>query len=880
VAVELFTNEATTTVSSGGTTAPSAGTVETWAVASSASFPAISSGQQFHVADPASATTAAEIVAVTAVSGTSWTVTRGAESTVPVAHSTGFTVQQLISAASLNTFAQAGNGDLGGTGIAPTVAKVGGSVTSGQYARGNGSAVVLAAIQAADVPGVNGVTVSGTPSSGKVLTATGSSTASWQTPGAAGVYVQPSGDTSGATDVTNLQTALTSARTAGGGRVKGQPGGVFYINAALVIGSGTTLDMTDCFIHWGGGNNIPLVINYGQTAAATATDAAITSGMSVITTSLGAVAVAGQTVLVAGATVAGGTTNLTGIVSAQTSTTITITDLPGTAIAGSPLAAGSTVSSAAIGLYNRDTDIHILGGYWEAGTATGTTKIKLYHVDHQSVDVQGMSCSSTAQGLFADLANGTDAYVNMPNLLSTAGGADGLHIHGPFCGVFVKEITGQTGDDCCSITATDYVPDVTCGNIINITVESINCNSITANCAKVIAGEGSFVDQVKFGHISGSGQNHVAWLGDDALNAGTIGGTYGSIDFGVIDGTSPSDVLLMMVTPNASQVRAVINGDAGNQAQAYIQGNSVATIQNLYLSGTSYPGTQSFLYVNTADITIEHLVMDGCGLLSTNTNGALLYVNAGTVVCADLIGCTGMWNNDRGAADNGFFVYYGNGAGAAVSALNIIGGYARCSCAVFNDGTTASVVTFAGGFYAGTFKLLSLGAAGTTTVNFAGCQVFMPSNPAVVVGATSTLITCGSQLEYANNNGDPLFSVTSGGVVKTANQLPLTAAVYALTDGATIAVPNYFGNVFTVTLGGNRTMAAPASPVDGQVIRFRLTQDGTGSRTVSWNSVYDFGAAGAPTLSTAAGKTDIVAFEYVATGSLDKWVCLGSQLGN
>lgn len=156
MAVELFTNQGSTTVSSGGTTAPSPGSSESWTVTSSASFPAITSGQQFHVADPASASTAAEIIAVTAVSGTTWTVTRGAESTAPVAHASGFTVQQVISAASLSAFAQAGNGDLGGTGAAPTVAKIGGSAASGQYARGNGSAVAMSAIQVADLPAGTG----------------------------------------------------------------------------------------------------------------------------------------------------------------------------------------------------------------------------------------------------------------------------------------------------------------------------------------------------------------------------------------------------------------------------------------------------------------------------------------------------------------------------------------------------------------------------------------------------------------------------------------------------------------------------------------------------------------------------------------------------
>lgn len=94
---ELFANNASTTVSSGGTTAPSAGTSESWTVASSSAFPAASNSAspktQFRIVDPALPT---EVMLVTNVSGTTWTVTRGAEGT-PVAHTAGFTVQQAVS---------------------------------------------------------------------------------------------------------------------------------------------------------------------------------------------------------------------------------------------------------------------------------------------------------------------------------------------------------------------------------------------------------------------------------------------------------------------------------------------------------------------------------------------------------------------------------------------------------------------------------------------------------------------------------------------------------------------------------------------------------------------------------------------------------------
>ena len=75
MATELFaSNLAVTTVTSGGIGAPAQGTQETWTVASSAMFGAAATGvSQFHVTDPNAPT---EMIAVTNVAGTTWTVTR------------------------------------------------------------------------------------------------------------------------------------------------------------------------------------------------------------------------------------------------------------------------------------------------------------------------------------------------------------------------------------------------------------------------------------------------------------------------------------------------------------------------------------------------------------------------------------------------------------------------------------------------------------------------------------------------------------------------------------------------------------------------------------------------------------------------------------
>ncbi len=92
-----------------------------------------------------------------------------------------------------------------------------------------------------------------------------------------------------------------------------------------------------------------------------------------------------------------------------------------------------------------------------------------------------------------------------------------------------------------------------------------------------------------------------------------------------------------------------------------------------------------------------------------------------------------------------------------------------------------------------------------------------------------------------------------------------------LTDGATIAVDASLGNDFRVTIGGNRTMGTPANPANGQQIIFQVTQGSGGSSAITWDTGYEFSTGlPQPTLSSAAGQTDLLGFVYNA--SKGKWL--------
>lgn len=93
-------------------------------------------------------------------------------------------------------------------------------------------------------------------------------------------------------------------------------------------------------------------------------------------------------------------------------------------------------------------------------------------------------------------------------------------------------------------------------------------------------------------------------------------------------------------------------------------------------------------------------------------------------------------------------------------------------------------------------------------------------------------------------------------------------AITALTDGATITPDFAASNNFSVTLGGNRTLANPSNLTAGQSGSIFITQDGTGSRTLAYGTQYDFIGGTAPTLSTTAAAVDRIDYVVRTTGSI------------
>jgi len=138
------------------------------------------------------------------------------------------------------------------------------------------------------------------------------------------------------------------------------------------------------------------------------------------------------------------------------------------------------------------------------------------------------------------------------------------------------------------------------------------------------------------------------------------------------------------------------------------------------------------------------------------------------------------------------------------------------------------------------------------------------------------------EITNAATGNNPIFSVEGGDVnigleltTKGTGLIKLNDAAYnaeaTLTDGATIDWAVNAAPVAKVTLAGNRTINAPTGGSAGQFVSLLVIQDATGTRTLTWNAVYEFASDSAPTLTTTANLGDLFVFRYNGT----KWLEVG-----
>jgi hypothetical protein len=184
-----------------------------------------------------------------------------------------------------------------------------------------------------------------------------------------------------------------------------------------------------------------------------------------------------------------------------------------------------------------------------------------------------------------------------------------------------------------------------------------------------------------------------------------------------------------------------------------------------------------------------------------------------------------------GAGNYGLRIFPGGGTDSAASILQ------------FTDSTQTQQL----GWFVANGQYMALGSSGAA-------PLYLQTN-------SLNRVTIDSSGKMGVGTVTPAASLDVVGTVSIAKASVLNQT---LTDGATINWDTSLGQVAYITLGGNRTMAAPSNLKVGTYI-LHVIQDGSGSRTITWNSVFKWPAGIAPVLSTPAGRRDL--FSFVCDGT-------------
>lgn len=137
-----------------------------------------------------------------------------------------------------------------------------------------------------------------------------------------------------------------------------------------------------------------------------------------------------------------------------------------------------------------------------------------------------------------------------------------------------------------------------------------------------------------------------------------------------------------------------------------------------------------------------------------------------------------------------------------------------------------------------------------------------------LAGSAQEIMSWGNQATAAQYRAN-----SSSRVFLSPSAVWAAAALVTLSQAATIAVDMSSAINFTTTMTGNRTLGAPSNAKPGQSGVIEILQDGTGGRTLAYASAWVFAGGVDPTLSTAAGARDVLAYTVLSSG-----VVLGSLL--
>ena len=302
--------------------------------------------------------------------------------------------------------------------------------------------------------------------------------------------------------------------------------------------------------------------------------------------------------------------------------------------------------------------------------------------------------------------------------------------------------------------------------------------------------------------------------------------------------------------------------------------NAGINVDNINIDGTT-------IGLSTGDLTLDvagNIVLDANG-------GGVYFKDDGTAI--------GFLQNDGGdfrmisSVSDKDIKFLGNDSGSTITALTLdMSNSGRANfnndiglnddrglrlgsgddSVIYNDGSNLYIknntsnqnIIFQGNDdgSAGTTALtLDMSAAGAATFNNKIIATELDISGNVDVDGTTNLDAV--DIDGAVNMATTLLvtGIATASTSAKITQVAITSSSAAVAWDAAAAA-----NAYHVTTE-NTTFSAPSNAVEGAIISVELAQGGT-VRTIAWNTVFEFAASTAPTVTATANKTDIFSFRY------------------
>ena len=414
---------------------------------------------------------------------------------------------------------------------------------------------------------------------------------------------------------------------------------------------------------------------------------------------------------------------------------------------------------------------------------------------------------------------------------------------------------------------------------------------------RVVTGDGS-------GGLNG--EANLTFDGSTLTVTGEV--TMTTLDIGGTNVTSTAAELNILdgVTATASEIN-IIDGDTSASSVTIVDADQII----LNDGGTMKQVAVSALNTYTSSSIAANNISSGSSAVNITTSSGNITIDAaandsdiifkGTDDSSDITMLTLDGSEAGNATFNGTITSGGvitSGAGLVIADAGNIGSASDTDALaissggvvtfsqkpVINSGVAIDNITIDGTEIDLSSGDLTVDVAGDITLDADGADINLADG-----GTTFGTFTNSSSdfvIDAAVQDKDIIFKGDDGGSAITSLTLDMSnsgAAIFSaaaynaeatLTDASTISWNAITQPVAKVTLGANRTLGAASGGVAGQFVSLLIIQDGTGSRTVTFNAAYEFAEDTAPTLTTTASKGDLFVFRY--NGS--KWLEVGRNL--